>query len=160
MLAQVNQNAFNDVDRAAVHRAIMTRRDVRSHFTGAPIDDRVLARLLMAAHHAPSVGYMQPWNFIVIRDPARRATVRDLFLQARLVEMENVREDRQSLYRSLRLEGICESTINLCITCDRSRASDSPLAAGTIRRWISSARFAPFRICGLPPGRRALASAG
>ncbi|WP_379061541.1 5,6-dimethylbenzimidazole synthase [Mesorhizobium sp. UC22_110] len=119
--------AFEDFEREAIYRAIFTRRDVRSHFRPDPIDDAVLARLLTAAHHAPSVGFMQPWNFIVIRDQKRRAAVRDLFLTARAQELPHIAEDRQALYRKLKLEGICESALNLCITCDRSRSENSPL---------------------------------
>ncbi len=118
---------FDAEDRAAVYRAIFTRRDVRSHFQSRPIPDEVLARLLLAAHHAPSVGFMQPWNFIIIRDAARKASIRDLVLKARAEEASQIEETRQPLYRSLKLEGIIEAPVNLCITCDRTRAGDSPL---------------------------------
>ena len=65
---------FADSDLAAVYRAIFERRDMR-HFTPAPVDPAVLARLLRAAHHAPSVGFMQPWRFIRITDPAFRTAL-------------------------------------------------------------------------------------
>lgn len=122
-----SDNAFSQQAREAVYQAIFTRRDVRSHFTADPLDDEVLARLLMAAHHAPSVGYMQPWNFIIIRDPERREQVRDLFLSARQDELPQIADERQALYRKLKLEGICESALNLVVTCDRERSRDSPL---------------------------------
>ncbi|ODT18752.1 MAG: 5,6-dimethylbenzimidazole synthase [Mesorhizobium sp. SCN 65-12] len=118
---------FDHLARDAVYHAIATRRDVRSHFTPAPVDDDVLARLLQAAHHAPSVGYMQPWNFIVVRDMQRRQQVRDLFLAAREQELPAIEEERRALYRKLKLEGICESSLNLCVTCDRQRSRNSPL---------------------------------
>ena len=120
-------NGFDQNAREAVYRAMFTRRDVRSHFLSTAIDDDVLARLLLAAHHAPSVGFMQPWNFIVIRDAVRREKVRDLFLAAREQELPAIEEDRQALYRKLKLEGICESALNICITCDRQRSKSSPL---------------------------------
>ena len=60
---------FDDKERAAVYRAIYERRDMR-HFVPAPVDPAVLARLIDAAHHAPSVGYMQPWRIGRITDPA------------------------------------------------------------------------------------------
>lgn len=119
--------AFGMLGREAVYRAIFTRRDIRSQFLPEPIEDEVLARLLMAAHHAPSVGYMQPWNFIIIRDMARRRQVRDLFLAARQQELPRIAEERQALYRTLKLEGICESALNLVVTCDRQRSQNSPL---------------------------------
>lgn len=118
---------FDQLARDAVYRAMFTRRDVRSHFVADDLDDSVLARLITAAHHAPSVGYMQPWNFIVIRDAERRRQVRDLFLAAREQELPAIEAERQALYRKLKLEGICESALNLCITCDRQRSKDSPL---------------------------------
>jgi 5,6-dimethylbenzimidazole synthase len=126
MTAQMH-DGFDQLAREAVYRAMFTRRDVRSHFTSEIIDDEVLARLLLAAHHAPSVGFMQPWNFIVIRDAARRAEVRDLFLAAREQELPAIEAERQALYRKLKLEGICESALNICITCDRERSQGSPL---------------------------------
>ena len=61
-------NPFSDDERRGVYRAIYERRDVRSRFIAAPLPDDVLARILDAAHHAPSVGFMQPWEFIVIAD--------------------------------------------------------------------------------------------
>ena len=63
----ISDNSFDATARDAVYRAIFTRRDVRSHFLPEPLDDAVLARLLLAAHHAPSVGFMQPWNFVLVR---------------------------------------------------------------------------------------------
>ena len=60
-------SAFPESERAAVHRAILTRRDIR-RFRSEPVSDEVLWRLLEAAHNGPSVGFMQPWNFLVVRD--------------------------------------------------------------------------------------------
>ncbi|RUW62230.1 5,6-dimethylbenzimidazole synthase [Mesorhizobium sp. M7A.F.Ca.US.008.03.1.1] len=120
-------DGFDQNARDAVYRAMFTRRDVRSHFLPTAVDDDVLGRLLLAAHHAPSVGFMQPWNFIVIRDVERRERVRDLFLAAREQELPAIEAEKQALYRTLKLEGICESALNICITCDRQRSKGSPL---------------------------------
>lgn len=120
-------HGFDTEAQAAVYRAIFTRRDVRSHFLPDPVDDALLARLLQAAHHAPSVGFMQPWNFIVIRDAARRERIRDLFLAARQEELPHIEAERRDLYRMLKLEGICETPLNIVVTCDRSRSQNSPL---------------------------------
>ena len=61
-------NNFNEQEKDGLYKAIFSRRDVRSHFTSEPIDDEILTRILTAAHHAPSVGFSQPWNFILIKD--------------------------------------------------------------------------------------------
>lgn len=112
---------FSDSERAAVYKAIETRRDVRDQFLPDPVPDAVLARLLDAAHHAPSVGLMQPWNFIVIREGARKEAVRRLFEAANEEAAAMFEGERRSLYSALKLEGICKAPVNLCITCDRTR---------------------------------------
>jgi 5,6-dimethylbenzimidazole synthase len=118
---------FDEAARAAIYRAIFTRRDIRSGFLKDLVPDETLARILLAAHHAPSVGFMQPWNFIVIRDLKKKAQIRDLVMKARGEEVRHIDEKRQELYRSLKLEGICEAPVNLCVTCDRTRAENLPL---------------------------------
>ncbi len=112
---------FSAAERDAVYKSIFNRRDVRGQFLPDPIPDAVLARLLRAAHHAPSVGFMQPWDFIVVRDIAVRQRVRDAFEVANLEAAEMFEDDRQKTYRRLKLQGIVEAPIGICITCDRSR---------------------------------------
>ena len=73
---------FTDDEKTGFYKAIYSRRDVRSHFTQEPIDEGTLTKILHAAHHAPSVGFSQPWNFILIKDVILimpRATTRVLF---------------------------------------------------------------------------------
>lgn len=117
----VSAGPFTDAERDAVYRAIFTRRDVRGQFLSEPVDDDVLQRILLAAHHAPSVGFMQPWNFIVIRDAAVKARAKTAFERANEEAAALFDDDRAGLYSRLKLEGITDAPINLCITCDRSR---------------------------------------
>jgi len=112
---------FTDAERDAVYRAIFSRRDVRGQFLSDPIDDDVLQRIMLAAHHAPSVGFMQPWNFIVIRDAAVKARAKTAFERANEEAAALFDDDRAALYSQLKLEGITDAPVNLCITCDRSR---------------------------------------
>ena len=113
---------LNDAERAGLYRAILTRRDTRGEFLPDPIPDETLSRLLFAAHHAPSVGYMQPWSFLVIRDLAVRTRVHDAFVKAHGEAALMFPEDKRDVYRGLKLEGILEAPINICVTCDRDRA--------------------------------------
>lgn len=112
---------FSEADRAAVYRAIYTRRDVRNEFLPDAVPPDVLMRILDAAHHAPSVGFMQPWNFIVIRDMAVRAKVHEAFRRGSEAEALLLDPTRRDHYRSLKLEGILKSPVNICVTCDRAR---------------------------------------
>lgn len=113
---------FSPAEREGVYRAILTRRDVRGQFRPDPISDPVLSRVLIAAHHAPSVGFMQPWSFIVLQNREVRSRVHQLFLAANAEAAAMFPGEEQSLYRKLKLEGIMEAPINLCITCDPDRA--------------------------------------
>jgi len=117
---------FSDADRAAVYRAIRLRRDVRGQFRPDPIDPATMRRLLQAAHEAPSVGLSQPWNFILIRARETRQMLHAAFLTAN-AEAASRFPDRRALYSSLKLEGILESPLNLCITCDRNRGGSQIL---------------------------------
>ncbi|EJW11783.1 Cobalamin biosynthesis protein BluB [Rhodovulum sp. PH10] len=118
----VQQHAdFSPAERDAVYRCIETRRDVRGQFLPDPIPDDVLARLLHAAHHAPSVGFMQPWDFIVVRDPAAKQRVHTAFAAAHKEASQMFPDEKAARYRALKLEGILEAPVGLCITCDRER---------------------------------------
>ena len=100
----MSEHAFSAAERAAIYRAIGERRDMR-HFAGGEVAPAVLARLLAAAHQAPSVGLMQPWRFI-------RITRRELRGQIQaLVEAERVRTaqalgERSDAFMKLKVEGI------------------------------------------------------
>lgn len=113
--------SFAEAERDAVYRAIHTRRDVRGEFLPDAVPDEVLARVLTAAHHAPSVGFMQPWDFIVVRSPEVRRRVHADFIAAHAEAALMFEGARRETYRGLKLEGILEAPLNLCITCDRSR---------------------------------------
>lgn len=118
----VAAEAFSDDERAAVYRAIETRRDVRDQFLADPIPDDVLRRLLDAAHAAPSVGFMQPWNFILIRDENVRQSAWEAFSRANAEAEAMFPEEKRNTYRNLKLEGIRKAPLSICITCDPDRA--------------------------------------
>ncbi|HEY4442619.1 MAG TPA: 5,6-dimethylbenzimidazole synthase, partial [Candidatus Elarobacter sp.] len=105
-------------ERAAVYRAIRSRRDVRADFTDEPVEDGVLTRILEAAHRAPSVGLSQPWRFIVVRDLAARREVRDAFDEANAAAAQRYEGEQRTRYLSLRLQGILEAPLNLLVLCD------------------------------------------
>lgn len=122
-----------DAERAGLYRAILTRRDTRGEFLPDPVPDEALSRILVAAHHAPSVGYMQPWSFLVVRDAAVRRRVHDAFLKAHGEATLMFPEDKRDVYRSLKLEGIMEAPLNICVTCDRDRAGPAVIGRTHIR---------------------------
>src|SRR5580658_10047517 len=97
---------FSEEERRGVYRAIHERRDVRSHFLPTPVPDEVLSRILDAAHHAPSVGFMQPWDFIVIRDASVRQEVCENFERANRQAAGIYEGEKRDLYNNLKLAAI------------------------------------------------------
>lgn len=126
-------NAFSEIERAAVYRVIQERRDVRSQFRPDPLPDAVLARLLKAAHHAPSVGFMQPWRFIVIRSAAVRARIQKIFVGANSRAAQSYSDDAtRAAYKQLKLAGIVEAPVNLCVACDGTTKRGRGLGRATM----------------------------
>ncbi|ETB05600.1 cob(II)yrinic acid a,c-diamide reductase [Mycobacterium avium subsp. silvaticum ATCC 49884] len=99
--------AFSPQERRAVYRVISERRDMRRFVAGAVVDEQVLARLLAAAHAAPSVGLMQPWRFIRITDAALRRRIHALVEQERARTAAALGERAQE-FLALKVEGILE----------------------------------------------------
>ncbi|MCD2175236.1 5,6-dimethylbenzimidazole synthase [Rhizobium sp. C4] len=119
--ALAEAGAFSTEERAAVYRAIETRRDVRSQFLGTPLPDDLVRRLLEAAHRAPSVGFMQPWNFILVKREETKARVAQAFARANEEAALMFDDERKAAYLRLKLEGIRQAPLSICITCDPTR---------------------------------------
>jgi len=100
----MSEHAFSAEERAAVYRAIAERRDMR-HFSGGEVAPELLARLLEAAHQAPSVGLMQPWRFIRITRPALREDIYQLVERERQLTAEALGE-RSDEFMRLKVEGV------------------------------------------------------
>jgi len=75
-----SDNSISEKDRKGFYKILFSRRDVRTHFIKKDIQLPIILRILNAAHHAPSVGYSQPWNFIIIKDENTRKKIKDSFI--------------------------------------------------------------------------------
>ena len=122
---------FSEEERRGVYRAIHERRDVRGQFLADPIPPEVLGRILDAAHHAPSVGFMQPWDFIVIEDASVRRAVYENFERANRCAAGAYEGERRDTYQRMKLAGILDAPVNLCVTCDRERTLGHKLGRQT-----------------------------
>ncbi|HLX67739.1 MAG TPA: 5,6-dimethylbenzimidazole synthase [Puia sp.] len=106
---------FTAEDVAVLQEIILHRRDVRGNrFVDKPVEQPVIDQLLRAALHAPSVGFSQPWEFVLIRDPAIRQQVKNSFDQANSAARP-VFGEREDQYARLKLEGILESALNIAV---------------------------------------------
>ncbi len=112
---------FTNEEKNGFYKAIFSRRDVRSRFISKTIDEQVLTRILNAAHHAPSVGFSQPWNFILIKDQKTKKRIKESFDEEMKRSSQLVDEPKRSQYLSFKLEGILDSPVNICVTYDPTR---------------------------------------
>ncbi|GAA2809041.1 5,6-dimethylbenzimidazole synthase [Mycolicibacterium pallens] len=118
----VTEHAFADEERRAVYRVIHERRDMRRFSTGTSVPDAVLARLLAAAHAAPSVGLMQPWRFIRITDTGLRHKIHALVDEERQHTAAAL-GTRASEFLALKVEGILECAELLVVALGEGRDS-------------------------------------
>ena len=121
---------FDDGDLETVHRVIAQRRDIR-RFRPDEVPEAVLRRVLEAAHRAPSVGLMQPWRFIVIRDLDTRIAVRGLARRERLQQAERF-DERARQFLDQKVEGVVEAPVGICVCCDPGDPGVEVLGRGTI----------------------------
>ncbi len=121
---------FAEPERAAVHRVIAERRDIR-RFRPDDVPEDILSRVLQAAHRAPSVGLMQPWRIIIVRDLATRAAIRGLAQRERLRQADRF-DERARQFLDQKIEGIVEAPLGLCVCCDPGDPSVEVLGRGTI----------------------------
>jgi 5,6-dimethylbenzimidazole synthase len=117
----MTDQSFSPDERAAVYRAIAERRDMR-HFSGGTVAPQLLARLLEAAHHAPSVGLMQPWRFIRVSDGPLRAQIQAQVEQERIRTAQALGE-RAEDFMKLKVEGIsdCAEVLVAALMDDREK---------------------------------------
>ena len=117
----MNDHSYSDEQRAAVYRVIEERRDVRRGFLPDAIPPEVLARVIAAAHRAPSVGFSQPWDFIVITDRPRRERIKALADRGRADYAASLPGTRAMAFDRLKTEAILDTPVNIAVTCDPTR---------------------------------------
>ncbi len=118
---------YSEIQRSAVYQVIAERRDVRRGFLPEPVPDQVLRRVLGAAHQAPSVGFSQPWDFIVITDRARRERIRALAQRQTAAYTARLPAARARAFSQLKIESILDAPVNIVVTCDRTRGGQHTL---------------------------------
>ena len=113
--------AFGPEARQALREIIAARRDVRRRFLPTPVPDDVLFRVLEAAHKAASVGLSQPWDFLIITDPAVRGEVANHVAEERQRFADSLPSGRAQTFDTLKIEAIRESPLNIVVTSTLER---------------------------------------
>ncbi|MDR7000178.1 nicotinate-nucleotide--dimethylbenzimidazole phosphoribosyltransferase [Neobacillus niacini] len=125
------RHEFDGQQKQGVYHAIYSRRDIRS-FIKHPIEEEKLRRIMKAAHHAPSVGFMQPWNFIMVRSDEIKQQLHDVVSKEVEVAGRYFEDERSLLYPKLKVEGILEAPVTICFTCNPTSGGEHVLGRNTI----------------------------
>jgi 5,6-dimethylbenzimidazole synthase len=115
-----------------LYDVIHRRRDVRAQFTGAPVTEETLHRVLAAAHAAPSVGYSQPWDFIVVRDPELRRRFHEHVQTERDTFAATLEGEAAERFARIKIDGVLESTLSVVVTYDPARGGPAVLGRHAI----------------------------
>jgi 5,6-dimethylbenzimidazole synthase len=122
---------FDDAFRERLHALFAWRRDVR-RFRPDPVPEALLGQCLAEAALSPSVGNSQPWRFVRVRDPGRRAAVAESFARCNAAAAAGYEAERAALYRRLKLEGLREAPEHLAVFCDEATECGHGLGRATM----------------------------
>ncbi|KAB2493338.1 5,6-dimethylbenzimidazole synthase [Priestia endophytica] len=122
---------FNEQEKKALYDVIYKRRDVRT-FLSKSIPSDVLQRVLEAGHHAPSVGFMQPWNFVLVKDGELKKKLAWAAEKERKALSIHYEGEKANQFLELKVEGIKEAPVTICVTCDPTRGGSHVLGRNSI----------------------------
>jgi 5,6-dimethylbenzimidazole synthase len=123
--------AWDDAFRAGLADLLHWRRDVR-RFRTAPLDRALVTELLGVAALAPSVGNAQPWRFVLVDNPGRRAEIAAVFERENAEAAQGYEGERRALYCAMKLAGLREAPVHLAVFCDEETGRGAGLGRRTM----------------------------
>ena len=126
---------FDAAFRARLRDLLIWRRDVR-RFRPDSLPAGTLESLIELACLAPSVGLSQPWRFVIVEDPARRAAVRDNFAACNADALRAQAPQRAGLYARLKLTGLAEAPVHFAVFADRATTQGHGLGRRTMPEMV------------------------
>jgi len=122
---------FDQGFQEQLEQLFVWRRDVR-RFKGDAIDPTILEKMLSLACLAPSVGFSQPWRFVLVESSDRRDAIRENFEQCNRDALGDYEGERAKLYASLKLAGLDEAPVHLAVFVDEATATGRGLGRKTM----------------------------
>jgi 5,6-dimethylbenzimidazole synthase len=126
-----NAPVFDQTFADTFEQLLVWRRDVR-RFKTDPLDRATVRHLIELACLAPSVGNAQPWRFVTVETPARRAVVRQSFERCNQDALMDFRGEQAKLYAQLKLSGLDDAPIHIAVFCDRETPAGHGLGRKTM----------------------------
>jgi 5,6-dimethylbenzimidazole synthase len=117
--------------RAALRELILWRRDVR-RFKTDPVDPALILSLIELAARSPSVGFSQPWRFVLVESPECREAIRGSFARANAEALNRYAGERRGLYAKLKLEGLNAAPVQIAVLADEETDAGAGLGTNTM----------------------------
>jgi 5,6-dimethylbenzimidazole synthase len=128
---QTTPPRFDAEFRAALRDLIVWRRDVR-RFKTDPVDPALILSLIELAARSPSVGFSQPWRFVLVESAERREAIRGSFARANAEALGLYAGERRGLYAKLKLEGLEAAPVHLAVFSDEDTSGGAGLGRQTM----------------------------
>ncbi len=107
---------FTASDQQRLEEIMLMRRDVRgNNFINRAVSKEDINKILRAGLLAPSVGFSQPWEFIVIQDKSIKQKIADCFVRENTKANALFEDSKRDLYAKLKLDGIIETPVNIAV---------------------------------------------
>lgn len=107
---------FTPQEQNTLQEIMRQRRDVRgNHFLDIPLEDDVLQKIIDVVEISPSVGFSQPWEFVIIRNQQTKQAVADVFADENTAAKKQFPESKRQQYSELKLEGILKTPVNIAV---------------------------------------------
>ncbi|HTB05932.1 MAG TPA: nicotinate-nucleotide--dimethylbenzimidazole phosphoribosyltransferase [Bacteroidia bacterium] len=120
----MDQRLFSEEEAKVLEDIILHRRDVRGNrFLTKSIDEEIIEKILISALNAPSVGYSQPWEFVVVKDNAIKEQVRKSFNEENFKATGLFDKEKSEKYAKMKLEGILEAPVNIAVFYKPSKST-------------------------------------
>ena len=127
---------FPPTFREDFQQLLLWRRDVR-HFLPTPVDPVLVENLLRQAMLAPSVGFSQPWRWVLVDQPARRAAILENFTAANASALQNYQGEQAAEYGRLKLAGLREAPVHIAVFSDPATPTGSGLGRQTMPQTLA-----------------------
>ena len=126
---------FDAAFRQRFAELVRWRRDVR-RFRSDAVPPDLIAQLLSLAGYAPSVGFSQPWRFVLVETEERRAAIRENFARTNEAALNGYAGERQASYARLKLEGLSQAPVHLVVCADETTGQGHGLGRQTMPETI------------------------
>ncbi|MDD2861771.1 MAG: 5,6-dimethylbenzimidazole synthase [Acidiphilium sp.] len=136
IVANAGESEFSAGFAGELIRLFTLRRDVR-HFRTDALPVGLIEELLGVACLSPSVGYSQPWRFVIVESARARGAVRASFVAANAAAAAGYEAERSADYARLKLAGLDDAPCHVAVFAEPDPATGHGLGRQTMPETVA-----------------------